>query len=100
MAREPAGGASMPWHRVIISYVDPTTAGNLAGTALMEKFGTVYRKSGVPPDVEVFHRSYDGNHVYYFSPKASEIAHDLLSSISSEPCADKPDLSGFCKLRV
>jgi hypothetical protein len=92
----------MPWYRVIISYVDPL-AGNLAGTELIEKFDAVYRKSGVPPSVEVFHRSDDGNHVYYLSPKASEIAHDLLSNLlsehfSSEPCADKPDLSGFCKI--
>jgi hypothetical protein len=90
----------MPWHRVVISYIDSTTAGNLAGTELIEKFGTVYRKSGIPRDVEVFHRSDDGNHIYYFSPKASEIAHDLLSDFSSEPCTDIPDLLGFCELPV
>jgi hypothetical protein len=96
--------ASMPWYRVVLSYVHPE-AGNHAGAALIEKFGIVYRDSGAPLNTEVFHRSDEGNHVYYFSPKASEIAHDLLSSFSSKhfslaACDDKPDLSGFCKLLV
>jgi len=86
----------MPWHRLVISYVDPT-ARNAAGNALMDKFDAVYRKSRALRDAEVSHRICDETHVFYFSPKASDIAHDLLSEFSSEPCADKPELSGFQK---
>lgn len=89
----------MPWHRVIIRYVDEK-ARNDAGNALVEKFGTVYRTSGVPRDVEVFHKRYNEKHIFYFSPNASEIACELLSEFHSEPCADKPDLPGFHKLSV
>jgi len=87
----------MHWSQVVISYVDPT-AGNLARTALIEKFGVIYRQPRVPPAVEVFYRSNGGKHLYYFSPKASEIAHDLLCEFSAELCTHKPDLSGFRKL--
>jgi hypothetical protein len=87
----------MPWHRVVINYVD-LTAGNLARAALMEKFGAVYRKAGVPRDVEVFLKSNEGKHVYYFSPEASALANDLLIAFFSEICADKPELSGFRKI--
>ena len=84
----------MPWHWVVINYVD-ATAGNLARAALMEKFGAVYR---VSRDVEVFLRTDGGQHVYYFSPKAAELGHDILSAFPSEVCADKPELSGFRKI--
>jgi hypothetical protein len=87
----------MPWHRVVISYLDQT-ARNTAGNALIEKFGALYRKSGAPSDVEVFKRSYDEAHVFYFSPKAAEIGRDLLSAFSSQPCAEEPDRVDFCKI--
>jgi hypothetical protein len=95
-------GALMPWHRVVFSHVHPE-AGDAARAALMTQFDAVRIKAGAPLDAEVFHRSDEGNHIYYFSPKASEIAHTLLSSLSSKhfslaACDDKPDLSNFHKL--
>jgi hypothetical protein len=87
----------MPWHSVVISAFDPI-ARDGAGTALIEKFGAVYRKAGVPSDVEVFHSIYDDHHVFYFSPTAAHIAQDLLSEFSSVPCPDKPKLSDFRKV--
>jgi hypothetical protein len=89
----------MPWHRVVVSYLDET-ARTLAGNELIEKFGAAYRKSGVPSDVEVFKQSNDETHVFYFSPKAAEIGHDLLSQYSSQPCTDTPQLADFCKLVI
>jgi hypothetical protein len=89
----------MPWHRVVISYVDPT-ARNTSATALIDKFGALYRKFGVPIDVQVFKRIYDEKHVYYFSPKAAEIGGDLLLKFSSQPCTEKLEFSDFCEIAL
>jgi hypothetical protein len=82
-----------------MSYVD-STAGEIAGNALINKFDTVFRNSGLPSDAEVFRGGNDENRVIYFSPKASDIARDLISKFSSQPCAEKPDLSGFSKIKL
>jgi hypothetical protein len=87
----------MPWRKVVIRYAD-AKARNDAGNALIEKFGTLYRNTGVPGDVEVFHKSYHEKHVFYFSQNASEMAPELLSEFHSRPSADKPDLSSFRKI--
>jgi hypothetical protein len=85
----------MRWHRVIFNYVD-SLAGDGARAAIMDKVSAVYRKAGVPPGVEVFLKNKNGAYIYYFSPGAYELAHELLPN--PEPCADEPDLTGFHKI--
>lgn len=94
----------MLWDRVVISYVD-AAAGSHAAAAFIEKLSTVYKTSGVPKGVEVFHKNENGEHIYYLSPNASKIAQTLLSDLSSEhfvrqPCQNKPNLSGFCAISL
>jgi hypothetical protein len=89
----------MPWHRVVVNYED-STAGELAGNALIRQFDTLVINSGLPSDAEVFRGGDADNRVFYFSPKASDIARDLLSKFSSQPCVDKPELSGFSKIKL
>jgi hypothetical protein len=93
---------------VVVNYKDSTAReennlgvkAELAGNALIRQFNTLIINSGLPSDAEVFRRGDAENLVFYFLPKASDIARDLLSKFSSQPCADKPELSGFSKMRL
>ncbi len=70
----------------------------------MEKFGKAYRgalSSDEPTDVSVHHReTAEGGHVYYFSPRASKLAPELLREWSATACATDPDLGDFEEIRI
>ena len=91
----------MPWYQVEIPESD---VADYSGTALIRKFVKAYNdalSSGEPTDVSVYHREITtDNHVYLFSPGASNLAPELLRQFNATACAEEPDLSGFTKLPI
>lgn len=72
------------WHQVVIPNNDVT---EVSARGLMHGFSAMYRQAGYPEDAEVFHpRDENLDHVYYFSPKASVIAKELLRQFNATAC--------------
>lgn len=83
-----------PWYTVTLK--DEETI-----KAMMHKFAAAFRKSGVPPRVDVFvNVRKDGNHVYYFSPMAAKVGKAALAEVKSAPCKKEPDIDGLKKVLI
>jgi len=88
---------SMTWHSVLIEKVD-VTAADLSRAALINRFTS---EGGTAADAEVWYRKdSETRHRFYFSPAAAASAPDTLRRYGSSPSDQKPDLSGFKKLRI
>jgi DNA-binding XRE family transcriptional regulator len=86
------------WYKVTIEKGEDIR--DTEATALINKFASGYIAAEVPKKVEVFHgRSASGGHVYYFSPKAANIAKDLLASFGATACTKAPILSDLRKVK-
>jgi transcriptional regulator with XRE-family HTH domain len=86
------------WHRLSIDTGEDVR--EAAVTGLMNKFLSLFIKSGLPNDVQVFRDLNDASaHVYYFSPKAAAIAQDLLATYHAIPCAKPVNLPLMRKVK-
>jgi hypothetical protein len=81
----------LAWHRVLIPASD---VAKLGAGGLMDNFEKAYRAAGAPQGVEVYHNEIDGAHVFFFSPRASALAADVLEQFGARRCLDEPDISG------
>jgi hypothetical protein len=87
------------WHRVTIQNEEDIR--EKSARALMNKFSAIFEECGVPPGIDVYHsRSSNGDHVYYFSPKASDMGKDLLSSFGAIACAPPADPASKKKVKL
>ncbi|GEM_PF-187657 len=87
------------WHRVVIDGGEDIR--DMSARALMNRFASLFIQAGIPSDVQVFRDlSNPAVYVYYFSPKAAEIAQDLLASFNAIPCDTLPDFSTMRKVQL
>jgi hypothetical protein len=76
----------MPWSMVKMKDRDIS---DKQDTKLQLQFEAIYSDAGAPPEAAMFGNLITGedDHVFFFSPVATEIARDMLSTFSSEECA-------------
>jgi DNA-binding XRE family transcriptional regulator len=87
------------WHRVTIESGEDIR--ETSARSLMNKFSAIFMECGVPPDIDVYHnRTVDGEHVYYFSPKASDVGKDLLASFGAIAGAPPGDFASMRKIKL
>jgi transcriptional regulator with XRE-family HTH domain len=87
------------WYFVILDRAEDVR--DMEARALMNEFATAFIRSGIPPNVEAYHRIRDdGAHIYYFSPAAAEMAKDILAKFRAAPCPTAPNLDGARKARI
>jgi hypothetical protein len=93
----PKQASDESWHRVIIQDND---VADLKARGLMSEYVMAYFayvvQHGLPNDDGVY-RDGGGAHVYYFSPRASDIAADVLRAYSATPCPAPQNLADFRK---
>ena len=86
------------WYRVEF---DNDLAGRSFAKDLIMKFTDAWREAGMPSDADSvwYGRAPDGRHVYYFSPKASAVAKNVLSDpgLHAMP-GPKPSLDQLTKI--
>jgi hypothetical protein len=98
------GDGADQWQRVTISGSDSTVLA-VTATALMHNFSKALVAAGCPDGAdEVFSNNVPGQNsavdrIYFFPPKAAEIAKDVLRTFSPEPC-QQPDVGALRKIRV
>lgn len=96
------GDGADQWQRVIISSSDAMC---LAATAreLMKNYSEAWIAAGFPDGAQVFSNNTGQDNatdrIYFFSPKATEIARDVLRKFRPEPC-QQPDVGTLRKLKV
>jgi hypothetical protein len=95
----------MPWHQVVIQHSDDAMIEQLSMQRLIVPFiGMIRKRRAVgtfQEDIEVWLCPDDGgNRMYYFSPKAAEIAiaGNLFRGLNARVCSQKPDLEGYRKI--
>jgi hypothetical protein len=85
------------WHRVIIQDND---VADIKARGLMSEYVMAYFayvvQHGLPNDDGVY-RDNSGAHVYYFSPRASAIAADVLRAYSATACPAPQNLADLRK---
>ena len=86
----------MSWSKVLIKNGDLVS---FAANELMNQFYEAWMHVDAPQDAEVFRGgNREGDHIYYFTPKASEVFGDRLNKFGGTMCPDKPDLKGYFKV--
>jgi hypothetical protein len=95
----------MPWYQVVINHSDDAMIEQLSMQRLLVPFIGMIRKRRA---VGAFHDEIDvwlclddgGDRIYYFSPKAAEIAlaGNLFRGLNARVCSKKPDLEGYRKI--
>jgi hypothetical protein len=87
------------WNQVIIGGDEDTR--KLSANALINKFASLFIAAGIPSDVQIFRDTSDeGRFVFYFSPRASELAGELLESFGATQCCVTPDIGTMRKVRL
>jgi transcriptional regulator with XRE-family HTH domain len=85
------------WFKVVINSSEDIR--DMEGEALINRFIARLRAAGAPRDAEVWRdTSVTDGHAFYFSPKATAIAHNLLGSFDATACATPPNLAVLKKL--
>jgi len=97
------GDMADQWQRVMIDMSDDVVAAANA-TSLMQGFSKALLAAGCPPEAEVFSNNVPGQNtstarIYFFSPKAAQIAEDILQKFDPVAC-QQPDFGGVRKLRL
>ena len=92
----------MPWHKVVILN---NARARWSAATLMRPFIMGYNETGATPpeNAVVYHGLNDtGDHIYYFSPEASDIAlaAKAFDSFDVIQCAEKPHLDGYEKVTI
>ena len=83
------------WHKISINNFEAEIA-QMSVVAMMEKLVKAYCDAGAPPDFELWHlRMSSADHIYYLSPKGSELSLHLLSDYRVKACPEKPNLKGL-----
>jgi hypothetical protein len=89
----------MPWQKIVISKNEESIA-IASGNALGEKLSKAYRDEGAPDDFEVWHlKMSNADHIFYISPRASEVTAAVLTGYRPKACQDKPLLDGFKRVQ-
>jgi Protein of unknown function (DUF1488) len=87
------------WQQVAIDGAEDIR--ELNAKALMNKFASRFIEAGIPHDVKICRDHQDTErYVYYFSPKASELAKDLLNSFRASTCEALPNFASMRKLKL
>ena len=95
----------MPWLKIFINNLEARIAAQ-AAVALGEKIQQARFRPEATEDFEVFHwRLSPANHIYCFSPNATACIVPLLDAMTGKPysmerCNEKPDLTGYTKLKI
>ncbi len=97
------GDGADQWQRVTISNSDSLVLAATAA-ALMRNFSRALAEAGCPEGTEIFSNYVPGqdtapDRIYFFSPKAADIAKDVLREFSPEPC-QQPDVGALRKVSV
>ena len=97
----------MPWQQVVIKHSDDGRIEQLSTQGLIVPFIRIMRKRRAVrafqdrEDIEVWFCLDDGrDRIYYFSPKAAEIAiaDNIFRGFNASICSKKPDLEGCARI--
>jgi hypothetical protein len=93
------GDLADQWQRVTINSGDI----NILASALMNSYIKAFQEAGCPNDAKVLSNNMPGqepgDRIYFFSPKAAEIAKNLLTGFSPESC-QQPDMGTLRTIRM
>ena len=87
------------WHKVVIA--GDEFARDASARSLINDFVSKFISVGIPGDVQVFRDLSDrSRYVYYFSPKASEIARESMLKFRATPCDIVPDTTAMRRVQL
>ena len=97
------GDGADHWQRVILDSSDDVVLAADA-TTLMQNYSKALLAAECPEDARVFSNNVPGQNngapqIYFFSPKAADIAKDVLRGFSPQSC-QQPDVGALRKIRV